>query len=209
MSLNDLVPKGICVPSPHPYIDINGRRIGPGHPTYIVAEMSGNHNQDFDRAVGIIEAAKEAGSDAIKLQTYTADTLTIDCDNEYFKIKGTVWENRMLYELYRDAYTPWEWQPKLKQVAAELGLTLFSTPFDATAVDFLETIHVPAYKVASFENGDLSMSLIFAQAGLPKNAGKLASSPGSSCMASRTLRKTISRSGPLASSSILSANHPD
>jgi len=138
-------------------ITINGRVVGPGHPTYMVAEMSANHNQNFDQAVQIIRAAKEAGADAVKLQTYTPDTLTIDCDNEYFRIKGTLWEGRNLYDLYGEAYTPWEWQPKLKEVANELGLELFSTPFDLTSVDFLETMNVAVHKIASFESVDLPL----------------------------------------------------
>ena len=119
-------------------IEVNGRYIGPGYPTYIVAEMSANHNQDYDRAVRIIEAAKEAGADAIKLQTYTPDTMTIDCKNEYFVISGSPWSGRILYDLYREAHTPWDWQPKLKTIAEGLGLDFFSTPFDGTAVDYLE-----------------------------------------------------------------------
>jgi pseudaminic acid synthase len=138
-------------------IIINNRKIGPGHPTYIIAEMSANHNQNFERAVKIIEAAKNAGADAVKLQTYTPDTLTIDCDKEYFRIKGTIWEGKNLYDLYREAYTPWEWQPKLKEIADKLVLDLFSSPFDSTAVDFLEDMEVPAYKVASFEVVDLPL----------------------------------------------------
>lgn len=138
-------------------ISINNRKIGPGHPTYIIAEMSANHNQNFERAVKIIEAAKNAGADAVKLQTYTPDTLTINCDNEYFRIKGTIWEGKNLYDLYREAYTPWEWQPKLKEIADKLALDLFSSPFDSTAVDFLEDMEVPAYKVASFEVVDLPL----------------------------------------------------
>jgi N-acetylneuraminate synthase len=138
-------------------ITVNNRKVGPGNPTYIIAEMSANHNQDWDQAVKIIEAAKEAGADAVKLQTYTPDTLTIDCDNEYFRIKGTIWEGKNLYALYREAYTPWEWQPKLKEIADKLALDLFSTPFDSTAVDFLEHMDVPAYKVASFEVVDLPL----------------------------------------------------
>ena len=136
-------------------ITINGRAVGPGHPTYMVAEMSANHGQNFDQAVAIIAAAKTAGADAVKLQTYTPDTLTIDCHNEFFRIKGTLWEGRNLYELYGEAYTPWEWQPKLKQIADELGIELFSTPFDPTAVDFLESMNVAVHKVASFESVDL------------------------------------------------------
>ena len=150
------------------FIEINGRRIGVVCPVYIIAEMSANHNQDFDQAVKIIEAAKEAGTDAIKLQTYTPDTLTIDCDNEYFRIgKGTIWEGRNLYDLYGEAYTPWEWQPRLKEIAEDLGLDLFSTPFDHTAVDFLEEMNVPAHKIASFEIVDLPLIRRVAQTGKP------------------------------------------
>jgi N-acetylneuraminate synthase len=148
-------------------IIINGRTIGPGHPTYIIAEMSGNHGHSFDRAVAIVQAAKEAGADAVKLQTYTPDTLTIDCNNDYFQVKGTLWNGRTLYELYGEAYTPWEWQPKLKEIANNLGLDLFSTPFDASSVDFLEEMDVPAHKVASFENVDLPLLRRIAQTGKP------------------------------------------
>ena len=105
------------------YMDIDGRRIGPGQPTYVVAEMSANHHQNFDQAVRIIEAARDAGADGVKLQTYTPDTLTIDCANEYFQIgKGTIWEGRNLYQLYVESFTPWEWKPKLKQIADKLGI---------------------------------------------------------------------------------------
>ena len=149
-------------------IKINGREVGAGCPVYVVAEMSANHNHDFEQAVKIIEAAKDAGADAIKLQTYTQDTLTIDCANEYFQIdKGSIWEGRKLYELYREAYTPWEWQPKLKKIADRLGIDLFSTPFDATAVDFLEKMEVPAYKIASFEIVDIPLISRIAQTGKP------------------------------------------
>lgn len=149
-------------------IEINDRRIGPDHPVYLIAEMSANHNQDFDQAVRIIEAAKRAGADAVKLQTYTPDTITIDSKEEWFQIgKGTIWEGRNLYDLYREAYTPWEWQPKLKQVAEELGLDFFSTPFDNTAVDFLEEINVPAHKIASFEIVDLLLLRRIAQTKKP------------------------------------------
>lgn len=146
---------------------INGREIASGCPVYIIAELSANHNQDFDQAVKIIEAAKEAGADAVKLQTYTPDTLTIDCDNEYFKIKDTIWAGKNLYSLYGEAYTPWEWQPKLKRIADQSGLTLFSTPFDHTAVDFLELMNVPAYKIASFEIVDLPLLQKIARTGKP------------------------------------------
>ena len=152
----------------NPTIQINGRRIGTGHPCYIVAEMSANHNQSFDDAVKIIEAAKEAGADAIKLQTYTPDTMTIDCRSPYFQIgKGSTWEGRNLYDLYGEAYTPWEWQPKLKEIADNLDIDLFSTPFDDTAVDFLEAMEVPAYKIASFEIVDLPLIKRVAQTGKP------------------------------------------
>jgi N-acetylneuraminate synthase len=149
------------------YMEIAGRRIGPGYPCYIVAEMSANHNQSFESAVRIVEAARAAGADAVKLQTYTPDTITIDCDNEHFRIKGTLWDGRTLYDLYGEAYTPWDWQPKLQAVAREVGLHCFSSPFDATAVDFLEQMDVPAYKVASFENGDVPLLRKMARTGKP------------------------------------------
>jgi pseudaminic acid synthase len=151
----------------HEQVVINGRRIGPGQPTYIVAEMSGNHHQDFTQAVKILEAAHRAGADAIKLQTYTPDTLTIPCDREYFQIQGTIWEGKTLHDLYGEAYTPWEWQPALKRVADALGLALFSTPFDDSAVDFLEDMGVPAYKIASFELVDLPLLRRIAATGKP------------------------------------------
>jgi N-acetylneuraminate synthase len=147
--------------------DINGRSIGPGRPAYIVAEMSANHGQDYEQAVRILETAKQAGADAVKLQTYTPNTLTIDCDNEYFRITGTLWEGRTLFDLYSEAYTPWDWQPRLKAVADRLGLDLFSTPFDESAVDFLEAMQVPAYKIASFENVDLPLLRRVAGTGKP------------------------------------------
>ncbi len=149
-------------------LSINNRNIGCCQPVYIIAEMSANHNQDFNQAVQLIHAAKEAGADAIKLQTYTPDTLTIDCDNEYFRIgKGTIWEEKNLYKLYQEAYTPWEWQPKLKSIANELGIDCFSTPFDFTAVVFLEEMDVPAYKIASFELVDFPLIRRVAQTGKP------------------------------------------
>jgi N-acetylneuraminate synthase len=122
-----------------------------------VAELSGNHGQDFAQAVRLVEAAAAAGADAVKLQTYTPDTLTLDCDRPEFQIRGTIWAGRTLYDLYREAATPWDWQPRLRQVAREHGLELFSSPFDATAVDFLEAMDVPAYKIASFEIVDLPL----------------------------------------------------
>jgi pseudaminic acid synthase len=150
------------------FININGRMIGPGQSVYLIAEMSANHNQNFDQAVKLIRIAKESGADAVKLQTYTPATITMDCNNEYFRIgKGTIWEGRTLYDLYKEAYTPWEWQPKLKEVAQEVGLELFSTPFDHTAVDFLEKMDVPAYKIASFELVDLPLIRRVARTGKP------------------------------------------
>ena len=151
----------------HRVLNINNRKVGPGRPTYIVAEMSANHNHDFDEAVRIVEEATEAGADAVKLQTYTPDTLTVECDSKYFKVEGTIWEGRTLYDLYEEAYTPWEWQPKLKEVADKLNIDLFSTPFDATAIDFLEEMDVPAYKIASFEIVDLALIRRVAQTGKP------------------------------------------
>jgi len=151
-----------------PYIEIGTRRIDTYNPVYIVAEMSANHNQDFEQAVRLLHAAKAAGADAIKLQTYTPDTMTISSDNKCFKIgKGTIWEGKNLYELYGEAYTPWEWQPKLKKIANDLGMDLFSTPFDHTAVDFLEKMDVPVYKVASFELVDIPLLRKIAQTGKP------------------------------------------
>ena len=123
----------------------------------IIAELSANHNQDIERAEQSIRAVAETGADAVKLQTYTADTLTIPCENEYFRIKGTLWEGRTLHDLYQEAYTPWEWHPRLMGLANELGLVCFSTPFDATAVDFLESLKVPCHKVASFEVVDIPL----------------------------------------------------
>src|SRR3989304_1360534 len=129
-------------------INISNRKIGNSQWVFIVAELSANHLHDFELAVKTIKAMKGAGADAVKLQTYTADTLTVNCDNEYFRIKqDTLWDGKTLYQLYKEAYTPWEWQPKLKQIAEERGLIFFSTPFDKTAVDFLEDLDVPAYKV--------------------------------------------------------------
>ncbi len=134
------------------------RTIGPGSPVFLIADMSGNHNQSYDRALKIIDAAVEAGVDAIKLQTYTADTITIDSKEDCFKIKeNDLWAGQTLYELYQKAYTPWDWQPKLKEYAESRGLVLFSTPFDETAVDFLEEMNVELYKVASLEVGDVPL----------------------------------------------------
>jgi N-acetylneuraminate synthase len=151
----------------HQSIQIARRRIGPGEPPYLIAEMSANHRQDFSQAEKILRAAAESGADAVKLQTYTPDTLTIDCDKPPFQIQGTLWAGRTLYELYGEAFTPWEWQPRLKRLADRLGLDLFSTPFDPTAVDFLEAMDVPAHKIASFEIVDLPLLRRVAQTGKP------------------------------------------
>lgn len=132
--------------------------IGEGHPTFVVAEVSANHNNNFDDAVRIFRAAKDSGADAIKTQTYTPDTITIKSDKDYFRINGgTQWDGKTLYNLYSEAYMPWDWQPKLKEIAEDLGLVFFSTPFDATAVEFLHELNVPCWKVASFEIVDLPL----------------------------------------------------
>lgn len=152
----------------NPYLQIGDRRIGPGYPAYIVAEMSANHNQSYEQALEIIRAVKKAGADAIKLQTYTPDTLTIDCANEYFQIgKGTIWEGKNLYQLYGEAYTPWEWHAGLKDEAERLGMDFFSTPFDDTAVDFLDKLGVGFFKVASFEVVDIPLLQKIASTGKP------------------------------------------
>jgi len=148
-------------------IFINKREISSTQPTYIIAEMSANHHQSFEKAIKILEEAKMAGADAVKLQTYTPDTITLDCDNEYFKIKDTIWKGATLYKLYKNAYTPWEWHPKLKKIADTLKIDLFSTPFDASSVDFLETMNVPAYKIASFELIDIPLLKRVAATGKP------------------------------------------
>ena len=136
--------------------------------TFIIAELSANHNHKYDQAVRTIKAMKVAGADAVKMQTYTPDTITIDCDNRYFRIKnGTLWDGRTLYDLYKEAYTPWEWQPKLKKYAESLGLIWFSSPFDKSSVDFLEKMKVPAYKVASFEITDIPLIEYIASKGKP------------------------------------------
>jgi N-acetylneuraminate synthase len=149
-------------------MQIGNNLIGPGKPTYCIAEVSANHNQDFSQAVRIIEAAKYAGADAIKLQTYTPDTITLQSKQDYFRVGGgTLWDGRSFYDLYAEAYTPWEWQPKLKQIANDLGMDLFSSAFDETAVDFLEQMEVPAHKVASFELVDIPLIQKMASTGKP------------------------------------------
>ena len=149
-------------------IQIGGRSIGTGEPVYCIAELSANHNRDFETAVSIVKAAKDAGADAVKLQTYTPDTITIQRSRECFQVGGgTLWDGRSLYDLYKEAYTPWDWQPKLKKVADDLGIQCFSSAFDASAVDFLETMNVPAHKVASFELVDLPLIQKMAATGKP------------------------------------------
>lgn len=149
-------------------IRIGKRKIGETYPVYVIAELSANHNQNFEEAEKLIHAAKKAGADAIKLQTYTPDTLTLNNSNKYFRVgKGTIWEGKNLYSLYEEAFTPWEWQPKLKKIAEDLKMDLFSTPFDVSAVDFLESMEVPAYKVASFELVDIPLISKIAKTGKP------------------------------------------
>lgn len=139
-----------------------------GKRVFVIAELSANHGHDINIAKRTIKAAKEAGADAIKIQTYTADTLTIDCNNDYFKLNsGTIWDGRTLYDLYSEAFTPWEWQKELMEYANELGLIFFSTPFDQTAVDFLEELNIPVYKIASFEIMDIPLIEYIASKGKP------------------------------------------
>jgi pseudaminic acid synthase len=150
------------------HFSIAGRIIGVGQPTYIIAELSANHGQLYERALEVVRAAKDAGADAVKLQTYTPDTMTIDSRRPEFMVgKGTLWEGKNLHDLYAEAYTPWEWQPELKREAERLDLHCFSTPFDYTAVDFLENMNVPAHKIASFELVDTELLKKVAATGKP------------------------------------------
>jgi pseudaminic acid synthase len=148
-------------------IEIAGRLIGPDHSPYVIAEVSANHNGKLETAMRIIEEAKKAGADAAKLQTYKPDTITLDCDSEDFKIRGGLWDGRTLYELYEEAHMPWEWHKPLFEHARKVGITLFSSPFDNTAIDLLEDLNAPAYKIASFEAVDLPLIKYAASTGKP------------------------------------------
>ena len=159
-------------------------------PCYLIAEMSANHAGDLSRALEIVHAAKEAGADCIKTQTYTADTLTIDCDNAYFSIQEGPWKGRTLYDLYQEAHTPWDWLARVKEEADKVGLDYLSTPFDRTAVDFLAEIGVSAYKVASFELNDLPLLRYIAAQGKPVIASTGMASLGEIEQAVRTVRET-------------------
>jgi pseudaminic acid synthase len=150
-----------------PQIEIAGRPIGPAHSPYVIAELSANHNGKVEIALRIIEEAKKAGADAIKLQTYKPQTITLNCDSEDFKIRGGLWDGRTLYELYEEAHMPWDWHKPLFDYARQLGITIFSSPFDNTAIDLLEDLNAPAYKIASFEAVDLSLIRYAASTGKP------------------------------------------
>lgn len=153
--------------SNHPSISISGRRIALDEPPYVIAELSANHNGKLETALQIIQAAKLAGADAVKLQTYKPDTITLNSDAEDFRIRGGLWDGRTLYELYEEAHMPWEWHAPLFDFAAKLGITIFSSPFDKTAVDLLENLNAPAYKIASFEAVDLPLIRYVAGTGKP------------------------------------------
>jgi N-acetylneuraminate synthase len=148
-------------------IVISGRQIAPTFPPYVVAEISANHNRNIENAFRIIDAARQAGADAVKIQTYRPDTITLNCDDEEFRLRGGLWDGRTLYDLYEEAHLPWEWHAPLFDYAYKLGITIFSSPFDNTAVDLLEDLNVPAYKIASFEAVDLPLIKYVASTGKP------------------------------------------
>jgi pseudaminic acid synthase len=152
---------------PAPEIEIAGRKVGAEHEPFVICELSGNHNGDLDRALSMIDAAAATGCDAIKIQTYTADTITIDCDRPEFRIEGGLWDGRTLYDLYQEAQTPYEWHPALFERARRAGVILFSTPFDETAVDLLAGLDAPVFKIASFEAVDLPLIRYAASKGRP------------------------------------------
>ena len=150
-----------------PYITINGRKISAKHEPYVIAELSANHNGSLETAFTLLNVAKNSGASAVKLQTYTADTITLNCDSDEFRIKSGLWEGRTLYDLYQEAHMPWEWHKPLFDYARELDITIFSSPFDRTAVDLLEDLNAPAYKIASFEAVDLPLIKYVAATGKP------------------------------------------
>ncbi len=168
---------------------ISGRLIGPNHPPYIIAEISGNHNGDFNRAIMLIRVAKLSGADAVKLQCYTPDTMTIDCDGEGFTIKEGLWKDKKLYDLYREAHTPFEWMAALFAYARDLGITCFSSVFDHSSVELLEKLDCPAYKIASFEITDIPLIEHAARAGKPIIISTGAATPDDMCLAIMAARK--------------------
>lgn len=151
----------------NPFITIGGRRVGVEHAPYVIAEMSANHNGDIGTAMKIIEVAKSTGADAVKLQTYKPDTITLNSSDESFRIRGGLWDGRTLYELYEEAHMPWAWHAPLFDHARKVGITIFSSPFDHTAVDLLESLNAPAYKIASFEAVDIPLIKYVASTGKP------------------------------------------
>lgn len=150
-----------------PTMQINGRPIGINHPPFVIAELSANHNGSLETALRIVEEAQKAGADAVKLQTYKPDTITLNCDSDEFRIHGGLWDGRTLYDLYEEAHMPWDWHQPLFEHARKLGITIFSSPFDNTAIDLLEDLNAPAYKIASFEAVDLPLIKYAANTGKP------------------------------------------